>query len=171
MKLKLIVLSLFFTVSSFLHAQIIRSKLDVVGGLGVREFVHAGLRYQYTDITQIGIYYGGDLEFGPEIIKTYAMDHFVHFGQISFNSGRPVWYARQGITYSDEVIDSYKTVERLFFVLGAGREFTVNTWLGFNVDAGINWQLLKTTRENGAVIKDNLRQVLPMARFQMFISF
>ncbi len=171
MKLKLIALSLFLLGSFVLNAQIIRSKLDVVGGLGIREFVHAGLRYQYTDITQVGLYYGGDLEFGPEIIKTYAFDHFIHFGQISFNSGRPVWYARQGVTYSDEIIDSQETVNRLFFVLGAGREFSVNTWLGFNVDAGINWQLVKKTSENGVVIRDNLRQVLPMARFQFFISF
>ena len=70
--------------SLYLDAQIIRTKLDVVAGFSFREYLHAGLRYQYTDITQLGLFIGTDGGIYPEIANTYSIDHLIHFGKTSF---------------------------------------------------------------------------------------
>ena len=169
---RLATLILGITISLFaLNGQIIQSKLDVVGGIGAREYLHLGLRYQYSDVTQFGFNLGGDLEINSDIIKTYSVDHFIHFGQLSLNSNRPVWYARQAFTINNIVPDDNAETEYWYIVLGAGREFSVNTWLGFNADLGINWQIRRIAKRGTGVIDDNQRFVLPMARVQAFISF
>lgn len=154
-----------------LQAQIIQSKLDFVAGLSAREYFHAGFRYQYSDITQLGISIGSDLELRTEKITTYSIDHMIHFGTLSMYTNRPAWYARQGFTYSVnlETVDRTRKFSYLNFSLG--REFAVNTWLGFNADMGIIWQVKSLTIENQAEIHDNLRYIMPLARIQAFISF
>jgi hypothetical protein len=172
MKIFKLLAFLFILNTVAVEAQIIRTKLDVITGIGAREYVHIGLRYQYTDITQLGLAIGGDLGIREnETITTYNLDHLIHFGQLSFNSNRPVWYARQGLTYSINVEGVQRTRKFTYLNLALGREFAVNNWLGFNADLGIIWQLKVKTEEGQAVIDDNLRYILPLARVQAFISF
>ena len=126
-------LFLLFSFSFNAYSQIIRSKLDFIGGIGYPEFIHGGLRYQYTDITQFGLYYGGDMGIKPEIIRTWSADNFIHFGKHSYTPNRPVWYTRQGFTYS-----IYTTADRIFrysFVdLAAGRERRRKALVGLGRD-------------------------------------
>jgi hypothetical protein len=169
--LKFIIVLLIATNAS-LQSQIIRSKLDLTAGISAREYLHAGLRYQYTDITQFGIAIGNDLELNSnEKISTYSLDHMIHFGALSMYSSRPVWYARQGLTYSINREGADRTRKYTYINLGAGREFSVNTWLGFNADLGFIWQINSVTEENNNTRSDNLRQIFPLARIQVFISF
>jgi hypothetical protein len=170
---KLFVISMILFASLLgLQAQFIQSKLDVVGGISAREYVHIGLRYQYTDITQVSLAIGSDMEIrDDEDITTYSLDHMVHFGQLSYYTNRPAWYARQGITYSVNIEGSDRTRKFTYLNLALGREFAVNNWLGFNADLGLIWLLNTVTEENQSVTSDNLREILPLARFQVFISF
>ena len=87
-----------FVSFSGVSGQIIKTRLDFVGGISAREYLHGGIRYQYTDITQFGAYYGGDVGVYSEIISTWSLDHMIHFGKLGFYTNRPVWYARQGFT-------------------------------------------------------------------------
>lgn len=153
-------------------SQIIKSKLDLTAGVAAREFAHIGLRYQYYDITQIGVAYGGDIGFRPdEVITTLNVDHMVHFGKLSYYTNRPAWYCRQGYTYSVNNEGAHRTSKYSYLLLSLGREFAVNNWLGFNADLGVNWQIMKRVEENGTDRKDNLRYWMPLARLQVFISF
>ena len=117
MKTKLVIL-LCFMIGGKLQSQIIKSKLDVVGGISAREFIHGGLRYQYTEITQLGFYVGNDLEIrNDENNTTYCIDHMVHFGNHSYRTNRPAWYARQGYTLSKNVYGDYKAFNYNYFNL------------------------------------------------------
>jgi hypothetical protein len=161
----------FFTLQTISLGQVIRTKLDLVGGVSAREYAHAGLRYQYTDITQIGLYYGGDMGLYPEIINTYAIDHMIHFGKNSFHTNRPVWYARQGFTLLKSK-ESDRTIKYSYVNLALGRDFGINDWLGFNVDLGIIMQVNKKTEleSSGESKNDRTVQWMPLLRVQFYIS-
>jgi hypothetical protein len=152
--------------------QIIKTKLDIIGGLSAREYFHAGLRYQYTDITQLGIYYGGDIDIYPEVINTYSIDNMIHFGLLSYHFNRPAWYARQGYTY---VISTEVDRKRKFSYvdLSAGREFGIKDWLGVNVDLGLILQVREKMEWNDPAQDSwyrNELQWMPLFRVQMFLS-
>ena len=154
------------------NAQWIRTKLDIVGGISAREFVHGGLRYQYTDFTQFGLYYGGDLGFHNAIVSTYCADNLIHFGSHSYLSNRPVWYARQGFTYSVNKENDH-TRKFSYVNIGAGREFGVNDWLGFNLDLGFILQLREKKEFSDPALNaiyDTKWYWLPMFRAQIFFS-
>jgi len=151
--------------------QIIKTKLDIIGGASAREYLHGGLRYQYTDITQIGLYYGGDVGLYSDIITTYAADHMVHFGKNSFYSNRPVWYARQGFTYVNSK-EADRTRKFSYINLALGRDFAVNDWLGFNADLGIIMQIKEKIKLDSSSdpVNDNNIQWMPLLRVQVYIS-
>ena len=164
-----LILIVAFVVSA--NGQLIHSKLDLIAGASAREYFHVGLRYQYSDIMQIGIAVGSDLEIRTDEINTYSLDHMIHFGKLSEYSNRPLWYARQGLTYSINKEGADRTRKFTYINLSAGRDFPVNDWLGFNADLGFIWQIRSVTEENQGVIYDNFRLFLPLARIQVFISF
>lgn len=168
--LSLIVFLLLF-VSISVNAQIIRSKLDVVTGISAREYIHIGLRYQYSDIAQVGLAIGGDMELRNEKITTYSLDHMVHFGKLSHYSNRSVWYARQGLTYSVNILADDYLKKYTYINISLGREFSINNWLGFNADLGFIWQVREITEENHIVSNYKRKYLLPLARIQAFISF
>jgi hypothetical protein len=154
------------------NGQFIKTKLDFVGGISAREYIHGGLRYQYSDITQLGLYYGGDIGLNPEIINTYCIDNMIHFGKDSYYSGRPVWYARQGFTYAMSK-ENDKTRKFSYINLAAGREFCVNDWIGFNADLGMIIQVREKTEWKDSTKDDMYNTViqwLPLLRVQVFIS-
>lgn len=162
---------LLFVLPIKLNGQIIKTKLDFVGGISAREYVHGGIRYQYTDITQFGLYFGGDVGLYSEIIRTYAADNMVHFGKHSFFSNRPFWYARQGFTYVISK-ESDRTRKFTYGNLSLGREFAINDWLGFNADAGIIMQFREKTeiKASSDPVYFNSIQWMPLLRVQVFIS-
>jgi hypothetical protein len=174
MKLKNLLLFTLFVFSLTVNAQIIKSKLDIVGGISAREYVHGGVRYQYTDITQLGVYVGNDLEIrADENITTFSIDHMIHFGSLSFYSNRPVWYARQGYTYSRNHLGDHETRKYSYFNFAAGRELAFNDWLGVNADLGFIWQFREYREVEPpleAPINTNFR-LFPLARIQIFLSF
>lgn len=164
-----------FLLSLFLataNAQVFKTKLDFVGGISAREYIHGGLRYQYTDITQLGFYYGGDLGINTAIIRTYCIDNMIHFGKESFITNRPVWYARQGFTYSSNT-ETSQTYKYSYVNISAGREFGINDWLGVNFDMGVILQLMEKTVYENPAYADRYRNTwfwLPLVRAQIFIS-
>lgn len=168
-----ILLILIFTCASHLHAQIIRTKLDIPAGFSFREYLHVGIRYQYTEITQLGLFIGVDGGLFPEIVNTYSIDHMIHFGNVSFLSNKPVWYARQGFTYKiSEESDRYHKFSYINFALG--RDFPVNNWFGVNADIGFIFQV----REKLEYKQPNLDPWyrtnwywLPLFRIQLYYSF
>lgn len=174
MKLKNLLLFTLLVFSLTLNAQIIKSKLDVVGGISAREYIHGGIRYQYTDITQLGIYIGNDLELQPtENIATFSIDHMIHFGSLSFYSNRPVWYARQGFTHLKNHLGDHKTRKYSYINFSAGRELTFNDRLGVNADLGFIWQVREYREVDSpleAPVNTNFR-LFPLARVQIFLSF
>lgn len=162
------------TLSVGLNAQIIQSRLDIVGGISAREYVHGGIRYQYTEITQLGLYVGNDLEIRTsENITTFSVDHMIHFGELNFNTNRPEWYARQGYTFSKNHLGDHQTRKYSYLNFSAGRELAFNDWLGVNADLGFVWQIREKIEENPpleAPINTNFR-LYPLARVQVFLSF
>ena len=168
-------LTLLLTGSIFLYSsgrtQIIKTKLDIVGGISAPEFVHGGLRYQYADIAQIGAYYGGDVGLDKSIITTYSVDNMLHFGNENYHSGRPVWYTRQGLTLT-KTITADQTIHTSKINLSLGREFPVNDWLGFNADLGATWQVREKYRlkSGGDTFYDSSWIWLALFRAQIFIS-
>lgn len=162
-----------FLVLSFpARAQVFKTKLDFVGGISAREYTHAGVRYQYTDFTQLGLYYGGDMGIKPEIIRTWCFDHMIHFGKNSYYTNRPAWYARQGFTYS--INDATDRIYNYSYInMSAGREFGINNWLGVNLDMGFILQIMERTDYKAEGYPDRFRNSwfwLPLLRAQIFIS-
>jgi hypothetical protein len=174
-EIKLIcMISLIYT-SLCTNGQIIKTKLDLVAGISAREFIHGGLRYQYTDITQLGIYYGVGLGSDPSTsVRTYSADNMIHFGKQSYHSNRPVWYARQGFTYDiNKENDRIKKREFSYIDIALGREFNIKDWLGVNIDMGLIMQIRekRELKDPGSdPIYDNSIYWLPLARVQVFFS-
>jgi hypothetical protein len=166
------VVLLVFVCSLNLSSQIVRSRLDFVGGIGYPEYIHGGIRYQYTGYTQLGFYYGGDMGIKPEIIRTWSGDNFIHFGKHMYSSNRPAWYARQGFTYSIQTTAD-KIYKYSYLDLSAGREFGINDWLGINVDMGFIGQIREKVEAKDHSEQPSYRTDLnwkPLLRFQIFIS-
>jgi hypothetical protein len=154
------------------YGQIIKTKLDFVGGVSAREYLHGGIRYQYTDITQLGAYYGGDLGIYREIVTTWSLDHMIHFGNHGYYSNRPVWYARQGYTHKKS-IETDRSYHFSYINIAAGREFGINNWLGVNADLGIILQVrekMEWKTPGLDEIYDNNWYWLALFRVQVFIS-
>jgi len=131
----IISISLFCLVSLSSSGQLLKTRLDFVGGIGYPEYMHIGMRYQYSKVAQFGFYYGGDLGLDNAIIRTWNFDHMYSFGKHSYFSNRPVWYARQGFTYS-----IHTTADRIYkysyINLSAGRDFNFNSLIAINADMG-----------------------------------
>lgn len=173
MKIKLTIVSILIILIIYsANGQIIKTKLDIVGGVSAREYFHAGLRYQYSDFTQLGIYYGGGLGLLTDITRSYSADNMIHFGKRSYHSNRPVWYARQGFTY-DVINEVDRTRYFSYIDLSVGREFNITDWLGANFDMG----LLVQVREKEVwktpgldPIYNTILNYLPLVRLQFFFS-
>jgi hypothetical protein len=166
----ILVLLLFNSVDN--KAQIIRTRLDFVGGLAYPEFFHMGLRYQYSDVGQIGFFYGGDMGIKPTIIRTWTGDHLFHFGKHSYSTNRLVWYARQGFTYAVHTTNDF-IYKYSYIDLSLGREFSISEWLGFNADMGFLGQIREKKIFKGVDRDPAYRtkwQWYPLLRFQIFIS-
>lgn len=174
MRTKTTLIAAFLLLSFCLKGQIIKTKLDITGGISAREYVHGGIRYQYTEITQFGFYVGNDMEIrSTENIMTYCLDHMLHFGELSFHSNRPVWYARQGYTLSVNQVDANKKHKYSYLNFSLGREIGINDWLGVNADLGFIWQFREYREETPPLItpvNTNFR-LFPLARVQLFLSF
>jgi hypothetical protein len=167
----IIILSFLGCVS--LEAQIIRTKLDVAAGFSFREYLHAGIRYQYLDITQLGLFIGTDGGLFPEIVRTYSADHLIHFGNTSFLSNRPVWYARQGFTYKTST-ESDRIYKFSYINLALGRDFSINNWLGVNADIGCIIQVREKMEYKDPSLEPWYRTNwywLPLFRIQLYYSF
>jgi hypothetical protein len=171
--LKILIPSLFLF-SGLCSAQVFKSKLDFVGGVSAREYIHAGLRYQYTEITQLGVYFGGDLGIkSDESISTFCIDNMIHLGKLNFYSNRPVWYLRQGYTYLKNRLGDQETRKYSYIDLSGGREFPINDWLGFNADFGLLIQF-REYKEQDPPLDFPLNtywHYMPLARLQFYISF
>ena len=170
--IKLIIIFL-FTSTLALNAQIIKTKLDIAAGFSFREYLHAGVRYQYTDITQLGFFIGADGNLFPEIVTTYSADHLIHFGNTSFISNRPVWYARQGFTYKVSK-ESDRTFYFSYINLALGRDFTINNWFGVNADMGFILQVREKMEYKDPNLDPQYRTNwywLPLFRIQLYYSF
>jgi hypothetical protein len=169
------VLSIFISVFLFpysVNGQIIKTKLDIVGGISAREFFHGGLRYQYTGITQLGIYAGGYHSQASGIIHTLSADNMIHFGKRSYHSNRPVWYARQGYTY-ETINDNEKIRKYSYIDISLGRDFVINDWLGINLDAGLLMQINEKTETKTPgldPVYNSFIYWLPLIRLQVFFS-
>lgn len=163
---------LLLLLSQLAGAQIIKSKLDVIAGLSVREFAHIGLKYQYTEITQLSFTVGSDLEMKTdENITTFGLDHQIHFGKHSYYSNRPVWYNRHGFTLLSNSIGDYKQVNYSYFNLGIGREIAFNDRLGVNIDLGLAVQFRKHQLKPSIETPLDTRIFsFPLARIQFFLS-
>lgn len=168
-----LIIFFFFTGTSVLNAQIIRTKLDIAAGFSFREYLHAGIRYQYTDITQLGIFAGVDGGLYPEIVNTYSIDHHIHFGKTSFISNRPVWYARQGFTYKTSK-EHDRTYKFSYINIALGRDFAINNWFGVNADIGVILQVREKMEYKDSSLESLYRTNwywLPLFRMQLYYSF
>lgn len=156
-----------------LEAQIIKTKLDIPAGFSFREYFHAGIRYQYTDITQFGLFIGSDGGLFPETVITYSADNLIHFGATSFISNRPVWYARQGFTY--KVSNASDRIYKFSYInLALGRDFPINDWFGINADIGFILQVREKMEYKDPGLDPWYKTHwywLPLFRLQLYYSF
>ena len=169
----IITILVIITGTTLLNAQIIRTKLDIPAGFSFREYLHVGLRYQYMDIAQFGLFIGTDGGLYPENVHTYSADHLLHFGKTSFISNRPVWYARQGFTYkiSTEPDRIYKFS---YINLAFGRDIAINNWFGINADIGLIMQIREKMEYKNPALESWYRTNwywLPLFRIQLYYSF
>jgi hypothetical protein len=160
--------------SHCINGQIIKTKLDIVGGYSYPEYVHCGLRYQYTDITQFGFYIGANVNRANDIIHTYSVDNLIHFGKHSYYSNRPLWYARQGFIYNiRSEVDKKRKYSYSLLNISLGREFPINDWLGINLDAGLLMQVREKIEYKTPDLEteyDTGLKFLPSLRLQIFFS-
>jgi hypothetical protein len=169
---KIPVIAILFLVSLTMNGQIIKTKLDIVGGVSYPEFFHAGLRYQYTSMTQFGIYVGENVNKSEANIFTCSIDNMIHFGKHSYHSNRPVWFARQGFNY-DIVSEVDKKRKYSYVNISFGRDFPINDWLGINLDAGLLMQVREKTEYKMPGLETDTEtgiKFLPSVRLQVFFS-
>ncbi len=167
--------AVFFCFSSEGEGQIFNSRLDLAAGVGVRDYLHGGARYQYYDFAQIGFYVGNDWEIhSEENITTFSFDHLLHFGHTSLITERPYWYIRTGYTFSRNELSEDELRKYSYMNLGVGRELPVNDFFGLNLDLGLIWQFREYIENKNIPLEtplNNYWYVFPMARLQFFISF
>jgi hypothetical protein len=173
MKGRLLFFSIICIFTYHANAQIIKSKLDIIAGISAREYAHLGLRYQYSEVTQLSVTIGSDLEIKPEEnITTIGIDHMFHFGKHSFYSNRSVWYNRVGFTFLKNAIGDYDLDRYSYFNLGLGREMAFNDWFGVNFDLGMGLQFRKYQEKPEVETPLDTRWfTFPIARIQLFFSF
>ncbi|GET34857.1 hypothetical protein PbJCM13498_37200 [Prolixibacter bellariivorans] len=139
-------------------------KLSVVGGLGVPELYHAGLKLQTSPRSEFGVYYGfihssshnssgwfRDFELN---MRSLTLDHNYSFGAISRLSLRHAWFTRQGLNYYHEVGGSDDTFSGLITI---GRIFPFSNSAGLTLDIGT------------AVPFSAGKNIIPAARLQVYI--
>lgn len=154
------------------RAQLIKTRLDLAAGLAYPEYIHGGIRYQYGPKGQAGIYYGGDMGFRNEIIHTFSLDHMFHFGTNNYFSNRPVWYLRQGFTYSRQ-LTNLKIYQLAYLEISAGYEFPLSTHIGINFDMGLNLKIRERELDrdpDGVMFIDPRWYPGLMARVQVYFS-
>ncbi|MBN1951472.1 MAG: hypothetical protein JW801_09725 [Bacteroidales bacterium] len=166
------ILALCGTITLPSEAQIIKTRVDFVGGIAYPEYLHGGIRYQYGERAQAGLYYGGDMGIMPEIINSLTLDHMYHFGKNNYYSNRPVWYTRQAYTYSKQMT-TIRIYKISYLDLSLGYEFPLNNYVGLNFDMGLNFKMREREEDrdpDGSVFIDPRWYVGMMARFQIYIS-
>jgi hypothetical protein len=149
---------------------------DITTGGGFTEAIHLGCKIQITQKNQIGFYYGNSLMLYRYSYNSYNIDHQFHFGKTSDFSQRPVWFFRQGLSYS---IDNaaYSEIKYLFVSLCLGREFNISPKVGFNLDLGLSRTLMEKERIKDPSIEPwfDVKMidlvVFPNLRLQFFYSF
>lgn len=146
-------------------------KLEIVGGISAREYVHGGLRYQYSDNAQFGLYYGSDVGLYKSVITTYSANNMLHFGRESQHLNHRIWYARQGFTLIKS-IEPDRKVNTSNIDLALGRDFPLTNWLGINADMGLLWQVREKHKLNsgGDYFYNSGWYWMPLFRVQMYIS-
>lgn len=171
MQKKIVFLGLLF-LPLLTNGQILKTKLDFIGGVGYPEYFHAGIRYKYYRNCDLGFYYGGGMGISNAVINTWNFDHLIHFGQHSYLSNKPVWYARQGFTRSVHTT-SDRIYKYSYINLGAGRDINITSILGFNIDMGAIIQVREKRefRDHSLTTYFETRWIWkPLVRLQLNIS-
>ncbi|GET22605.1 hypothetical protein [Prolixibacter denitrificans] len=139
-------------------------KLAIVGGLGVPELYHAGLKLQTSPRSEFGIYYGfiyasshnssgwfRDFELN---MRSLTLDHSYFFGKVSPLSHRRSWFTQQGLNYYHEVGGRDDTFSGMLTI---GRKFPFSDAAGLALDIGT------------AIPFSNRKNIIPAARLQVYI--
>jgi len=148
-------------------------KFNITGGVGLLEAFHIGCKVQVAHKNQIGFYYGNALITDKSTYSAFIIDHQFHFGKVSEYSERPVWFFRQGISYSINN-DAYIETKYLFLGLGLGREFNISSKFGISVDLGAVRTIMEKERIKDPSeapwidIKMSDLIIFPSARIQLF---
>ena len=133
-----IISTLFFLSFLSSNALFAQEKVNISVGIGLPEFLNAGVRYQLGQM-QVGASFG-IMPVKDESLYTVSGDIFYHFGGSSALSPRRPWYGRAGINYmrneTDTFIDKY-----VFLNTRVGRDFNISEKVGVQIDGGILFQL------------------------------
>ncbi|MBX2841639.1 MAG: hypothetical protein KTR26_07690 [Flammeovirgaceae bacterium] len=172
------ILPIFFTMiilatSGILYGQGQKKEgnLEIDLGLGFPDLLHLGMKYQFTNLSKIGMSYGSLIATNKNR-NTYAvtLEHEYHFGKNVNNIKLPPYYFTQKITY---LRDFNKEASSTVFYLtpSLGKVFFSEGPFGINLDAGLNFRLHQNktieapSKEN---ISNNYPAVFPAIRFQFF---
>ena len=160
---RILSLVLFVVFSQFVNAQFI-PKLSLAGGFGVPDLFHAGIKYQASPRSELGIYYGfiyssshkssgwfKDFELN---MRSVTLDHSYSFGSISQLSQQHAWFTRQGLNYYHEVGGNDDTFSGLITI---GRTIPFSNAAGLKLDAGV------------AIPLSNRKNIIPAARLQFYV--
>ncbi|WP_157638188.1 hypothetical protein [Flexithrix dorotheae] len=140
-------------------------------GLGFPDLLHLGMKYQFTNLSKIGMSYGS-LIATSKTRNTYAvtLEHEYHFGKLTEKSTLPPYYFTQKITY---LRDFNKEASSTVFYLtpSIGKVFFSEGPFGINLDAGLNFKLHQNKTINSPSkdnVSNNYPAVFPAIRFQFF---
>jgi|GEM_PF-6198515 len=158
-----ILLTIMFLTFTSTNAQF-APKLSLVGGFGVPELFHAGLKLQTSPRSDVGISYGffkstshqsvGWFRNFSINVRSLTLEHSYHFGNVSPTNNRRFWLFRQGLNYYWELDDSENTFSGL---LSIGREFPFSSSAGLTLDVGT------------AIPFSEGKNIIPAARLQLYI--
>lgn len=175
--MKKIITTLIFVLTFSLSQSQTLPSFDIVGGVGLAELVHLGIKTQVAPQSQIGLFYGNGLYYkSDEHYRTYSMDYQWHWGRMSKYDRRKVYYLHSGVIYwsSDNI---YQSMKSWSLNLGLGREFHLSNNVGLCLDFS-----LITALHQDRTIKDVHYEpflditlsdaiLLPTSRLQFFYSF
>jgi hypothetical protein len=131
--LKLIILS--FLYITCLFPNIFRAEdkgklLNIVGGYSMPEFLHLGVRYEFSQF-QLGISVGKH-----DNLKSFSYDFFYHYTGDSELSYRHTWFLRFGLNFVTEN-DKMKTNKTTFLGVRVGHDINLTSNVGIALDIGV----------------------------------
>lgn len=153
--------------------------VDIVGGIGIPDLLHGGLRIHFGNSYRLGFTVGSlpvmeNLKEEDEKLIAFSFDNYIMLKRAG-ETPRSPWYSRISLNYL-----RWETSEKIsresYFNLSFGKEVYIFKHFGFDIDLGVNIPISQTIEwkepePNSWINVDADPPVYPSFRFCFYYRF